>query len=320
MRHHLEYALVLVIRGLVRLLPRQASLGLGAGLGTLFYHLHGSRRELALANLRAAFPSRTEAECRAILRSTFQHCGRHVIELLNFYVMSTHEMTRLLEVQGGEHVEQAMAGGKGMVFFSGHFGYWELQVMGQAVLYAPIVMIVRTLDNPLLERLIERIRTRVGTRVVPRQGAIRGLLRGLIERAPVAMMIDQHIHDRSAVTVDFFNRPAATTSAVAMLALRTGALVIPVFALPLPGGRYRLVYEAPVEPPADDDPDPVRTYTQRCTDVLEMYVRRYPELWLWMHRRWRDDAEEVSDNVDRSTGSPTADTLPEPAARKDSLP
>ena len=92
-------------------------------------------------------------------------------------------------------------------------------------------------------------------------------------------------------------RPAATTSAVAMLALRTGAPVIPVFALPLEGGRYRLVYEAPVEPPADDDPDPVHTYTQRCTDVLEMYVRRYPELWLWMHRRWRADADGVEEEV-----------------------
>lgn len=293
MRHQLEYLAVLAVWGIVRLLPRRGTLAFGSGLGTLFYYLQPRRRRLGMVNLQLAFPSRSEAECRVILRSTFQHFGRHVIELFNFYVMSTDEMTRLLEVQGAEHVEQAMAGGKGMVYFSGHFGYWELQVIGQAVLFTPIVIIVRTLDNPLLERLIERIRTRVGTRVVPRQGAIRGLLRGLMEKRPVALMIDQHMHDRSAVTVDFFNRPASTTSAVAMLALRTGVPVIPVFALPLGGGRYRLVYEPPVEPPADDDPDPVRTYTQRCTDVLEMYVRRYPELWLWMHRRWRVDDERA---------------------------
>ena len=84
--------------------------------------------------------------------------------------------------------------------------------------------------------------------------------------------------------------PASTTSAIAALALRTGAPIIPVFALPMPRGRYRLVYEPPVEPPGPDDPDPVRTYTQRCTDVLEEYVRRYPHLWLWMHRRWRAPA------------------------------
>ena len=159
--------------------------------------------------------------------------------------------------------------------------------MVHAVLFAPVVLVARTLDNPLLDRLLGRIRERVGTRVLPRQGAVRGLLRALRGGASVAMMIDQHMHDRSAVTVAFFDRPAATTSVVAALALRTGAPVIPVFALPLPGGRYRLVYEQAVEPPPADDPDRVRAYTQRCTDVLERYVRRHPDLWLWMHRRWR---------------------------------
>jgi len=89
--------------------------------------------------------------------------------------------------------------------------------------------------------------------------------------------------------VEFFERRAATTSAVAALALRTGAPVVPVFALPLPKGRYRLIYEHPVEPPSADSEDAIREFTQRCTDVLEMYVRRHPDLWLWMHRRWRDD-------------------------------
>jgi KDO2-lipid IV(A) lauroyltransferase len=95
--------------------------------------------------------------------------------------------------------------------------------------------------------------------------------------------------------VDFFNRPAATTSAVAALALRTGAPVIPVFALPMPGGRFRMIYEHAVDPPAAGDPDALRDFTQRCTDVLEMYVRRYPGVWLWMHRRWRDVAPAAGD-------------------------
>ena len=110
----------------------------------------------------------------------------------------------------------------------------------------------------------------------------------LIWSRGVAVLIDQHTLSRDAIYVDFFERPAATTSAVAALALRTGAPILPVFALPLPGGRYRMIYEHAVEPPPPDHPDPVRELTQRCTDVLEMYVRRYPELWLWMHRRWRE--------------------------------
>jgi KDO2-lipid IV(A) lauroyltransferase len=110
------------------------------------------------------------------------------------------------------------------------------------------------------------------------------------------------------VYVDFFDRPAATTSALAALALRTGAPVIPVFALPLPGGRYRFVYERPVPPPREDSPDAVREFTQRCTDVLEMYVRRDPALWLWMHRRWRDRDPRLADEAAGSDDALTAAT------------
>jgi KDO2-lipid IV(A) lauroyltransferase len=119
---------------------------------------------------------------------------------------------------------------------------------------------------------------------------LRRVFRTLERNQAVAFLIDQHIQSSDAVYVDFFSRPAATTSALAALAIRTRAPVIPVFGLPLPGGRYRFIYEHPVEPPAADDPEAIRAFTQRCTDVLEMYVRRYPELWLWMHRRWRDVA------------------------------
>jgi len=289
-RYWLENVAVACLSVVMRVIPRRTGLALGAALGHLFYLLHGCRRQLAVDNLRAAFPSRTEAECKAVLWATFGHLGRQVVELFNVEVMTGAEMMELVEVEGEERVEQARARGKGVLYYTGHFGYWELLVMDHSLRFTPLVVVARTLDNPLLDRMLERIRTRVGTRVVPRQGAIRGLLRALLDCGSVGVMIDQHAQDRSAVMVDFFNRPAATTSAIATLALRTGAPVIPAFGLPLPGGRYRMVYEAPIKPPADDDPDPVLTYTQRCTDVLEMYVRRYPELWLWMHRRWRTSA------------------------------
>ena len=313
LRHRVENAAMRCLSIVVRVAPRQTGLTLGAALGHLFYLLHGRRRQLAVDNLRAAFPSRTEDDCKAVLRATFGHLGRQVVELLNVEMMSGTEIMELVEVEGEERVEQARAQGKGVMYYTGHFGYWELLVMDHSFRFTPLVVVARTLDNPMLDHMLERIRTRVGTRVVPRQGAIRGLLRALLDRGSVGVMIDQHIQDRSAVMVDFFNRPAATTSAIATLALRTGAPVIPAFGLPLPGGRYRMVYEAPIKPPADDDPDPVRTYTQRCTDVLEMYVRRYPELWLWMHRRWRTPAS-AADNTPGA--SPTEGVS---AAQEDAL-
>jgi KDO2-lipid IV(A) lauroyltransferase len=184
-------------------------------------------------------------------------------------------------------VAAAHALNRGVLLFTGHFGFWEINALVHALRLHPMAVLARPLDNPLLHGLLERVRGLTGNSVIYRKGALRRVLRALAANQAVALLIDQHIHT-NAVPVDFFNRPAATTTALAALALRTGAPVIPVFALPLPGGRFRMVYEHAVEPPPPDDPDAIRQFTQRCTDVLEMYVRRYPGLWLWMHRRWRD--------------------------------
>src|SRR5207249_11632584 len=122
----------------------------------------------------------------------------------------------------------------------------------------------------------------------------RRVLRMQQELQRVAVLTAHQFQTRDAIYVAFFERPAATSSAVAALALRAGAPVVPVFALPIGGGRYRMIYEHPIEPPPSDAEDAIREFTQRCTDVLEMYVRRHPDLWLWMHRRWRDDSAAVS--------------------------
>ena len=303
-RHRLEYLVVLGARLVARLMPRRWLATAGAGMGAIFHGLDGRRRRTALENVRAAFPMRTDDECRKIVRGAFANLGHHVFALLRFDTMSVEQMMDLVEFEGEERVEQALAAGRGVMFYSGHFGFWELQIMVHAARFEPVIMVARTLSNPLLEAMVERVRSRVGTRVIPRQGAVRGLLRGLLGHRSVGMMIDQHMHDRSAVTVEFFNRPAATTSSIAALALRTRVPVIPVFALPLPGGRYRMIYETPVDPPDPESPEAVQVLTQRCTDVLEMYVRRHPELWLWMHRRWRADeavgtASHPSSGADR---------------------
>jgi KDO2-lipid IV(A) lauroyltransferase len=174
-----------------------------------------------------------------------------------------------------------------MIFVGGHIGYWEQQGIEHAVSWKPISLMVRPLDNPALHDLLEHIRTRTGNSVIYRQGSVRKVLRALADNRGVAILIDQHLHASEAVYVDFFGRPAATTSIVGTLVHRTGAAAVPVFGLPLPGGRYRFVYGAPVAPPVDDTAQAIQAFTQRCTDVIEAYVRKYPDLWLWMHRRWR---------------------------------
>jgi len=276
----------------VRLMPRVVVRACGTALGLAFYTVDGAHRRIALRNLETAFPSRPESERRAIARAAFGHFGRLLFELLRFATLTPEEMLARVEVDGAERSRAAYAQGKGVLFVTGHFGFWELQAMVHAVQVEPVSILARALDNPYLNRLLEDIRQRTGNTVIYRRETIRRVLRTLHAGHGVAMLIDQHIMSRDAIYVDFFERPAATTSAVAALALRTGAPVVPVFALPIDGGRFRMIYEHPVDPPHADSADAIHQFTQRCTDVLEMYVRRHPELWLWMHRRWRDDVPE----------------------------
>jgi len=293
-RYRMEYAAVLLVRAIVRLLPDAGGHGLGTFIGWCFYAGDPAHRRLAIRQLRAAFPVRTERECRAIARATFAHFGRLLVVLLKFSTLTREQIRARVEFDGDERVRLALAAGKGALLFSGHFGYWELQGIAHPLALPPMSVLARPLDNPYLHRLLEQARRATGNHVIYRRGAVRRILRALEADECVATMIDQHIQPADAVIVEFFNRPAATTAALATLALRTGAPLIPVFALPLPGGRYRLIYEHPVELPPPDAADPVRELTQRCTDVLEMYVRRHPHLWLWMHRRWRDaDADQT---------------------------
>jgi len=308
MRYRLELALARIVNAVVRVLPMTVVRACGGGLGHAVYFVNGFHRRIALTNLASAFPTRSPAERRAIARAMFAHFGRLLLELIKFGTLSEAQMLARIESDGEERVLQAYQQGRGVLFFTGHFGYWEMQAIAQPLRVRPVSVLARPLDNPYLHEMLERIRTRTGNAVIYRQGAIRKVMRALAANRGVALLIDQHLHSADAVYVDFFDRPAATTSALAALALRTGAPVIPVFALPLPGGRYRFVYERPVPLPREDSPDAVREFTQRCTDVLEMYVRRDPSLWLWMHRRWRDRDPRLADEVAGNDDAVTAAT------------
>jgi KDO2-lipid IV(A) lauroyltransferase len=289
LKDRLEYLAVKTLMVGVRAIPAPLVERAGALLGLLFYTFDRAHRRVAEHNVAAAFPARSPRERRVIVRGAFAHFGRLLFALLKFSTLSPEALLARVEFEGEERVRLAHAKGKGVLFVTGHFGFWELQAMVHALRLGPMAVLARSLDNRPLNDLLETMRTRTGNSVVYRRGAMRRVMRLLQAGQGVGVLIDQHVQSPDAIYVSFFDRPAATTPAVAALALRTGAPVVPLFALPLGGLRYRLVYEAPVEPPVAASPDPVHEFTQRCTDVLEMYVRRHPELWLWMHRRWRDN-------------------------------
>ncbi len=252
MRHRLEYLAVRALVACLRVLPAPLIERAGALLGLAVYTFDRPHRRIAQRNVAAAFPVRSAAEQSVIVRGAFAHFGRLLFELLKFSTLTPGAMLARVEFEGEERVRQAYAQGKGVLFVTGHFGFWELQAMVHALRLRPMAVVARALDNRALNDLLERIRTRTGNTVIYRQGTIRRVLRLLHAGEGVGILIDQHIQSRDAIYVDFFDRPAATTSVVAALALRTGAPVVPLFALPLGGGRYRMIYEHPVQPPPEE--------------------------------------------------------------------
>jgi KDO2-lipid IV(A) lauroyltransferase len=296
-KHWAEYVAVRAFIAAVRVMPEPLVDRCGAFLGAAFYAFDRAHRRVAEENVAAAFSARSPRERRLIVRSAFAHFGRLLFAMLKFSTLRPEAMLARVEFEGEERVRAAYAHGKGVLFVTGHFGFWELQAMVHALRLQPMAVVARALDNHHLNALLERIRTRTGNTVIYRQGTIRRILRLLQAGQGVGILIDQHVLSRDAIYVNFLGRPAATTSAVAALALRTGARVVPLFALPIGNGRYRMIYEPPVEPPPEAAEDAIHEFTQRCSDVLEVYVRRHPELWLWMHRRWRDNGAPAADDM-----------------------
>jgi len=313
LRHRLEYALVASVAWTIGWLPWGVVHVAGRTLGLAFYLFDAAHRRVATQNLERAFPARTAPECSAIARAVFRHFGAMLFELLKFSRLAPQQMLERVEFEGADRARQAYQAGRGVFLLTGHFGCWEVNGLVHALHLEPIGVMARALDNPYLNDMLERVRGRTGNRVIYRRGGIRRTLRALEAGQGVAILIDQHIHGPDAIRVDFFNRPAATTTALAALTARTGAVVLPVFAIPTAPGRYRIIYEHAVQPPAGDSPEALREFTQRCTDVLEMYVRRYPDLWLWMHRRWRD-ADNAAEDVKGMFPAASAEADQEPQA------
>ena len=285
----LEYVPIRIASILLRLVPRRAALGLGRLAGRVACALDGRHRRVAMENLRIAFgDSLAEKERRALVRRVFAHFGMTAVDCLMMGRLGPGDMDRLIEYEGVEHLRKAFLKGKGVLAFSGHLGNWEMIALMQGWVGYPLAVVSRPLDNPLLEDLLRSLRTASGNEVIHKRNAIRGILRALRNGWCVALIIDQDSRGTEHVFVDFFGRPTATITTLGLLALRTGAPILPAFGIPAPGGRYKITYlpEVEVEITGDREAD-VKAITQACTRIIEDWVRRHPECWLWMHRRWK---------------------------------
>ena len=288
-RNRIEAALVWVLLSLLRPWPRRFRIGVGHLIGLSLYFMSSRLRKMALANLDRAFgDSRSRKEKIRIARGSFQHLGHLLCDVLAFYEVDPQRLEELTVFEGFEHVKRAYEQGKGVYFFSGHYGNWEMVALIHGYQGFPLAVVARPLDNPHLEKMLFGFRTLSGNQVIHKQGAAREVLRAIRKGSGVAIMIDQNVRGEQGIFVDFFGSPASTTPALATLALKTESPIIPAFGIPLPDGRYRIRYLPPLEfERTGDTKADILSLTQRCTRVIEDAIRAEPEFWVWMHRRWR---------------------------------
>lgn len=289
LRDRVELGTYVAFRTLLRVLPLSLADALGRGLGRLYRFVDRRRRRLVARNLALAFPEKTAAEREAISREVFAHFGAIAADLVRSEAAPVEALLARVEVEGLEHARAAAASGRGVFFATPHLGNWEWANLVTGANGLPVTIVARPLDNPLLDVRLTALRERTGGHVVSKRDAARTILRALRSGAVVGILGDQRARPPDAVLAPFFGRPAWTTTAIARLADRTGALILPVVCLRVGPGRYRLTYSEPIDPAAlPVEEREVSRLTARVTALIESQVRAAPGQWLWLHDRWKD--------------------------------
>lgn len=296
-RDRAELVLFRAGAALFSVLPAAARQALGRRLGRLSLVFMPSRRRILRENLTQAFPEKSPDEIAGLGLASAEWVGAAFVDFLDGSRLSADALRARIRLAGEEHFARARARGRGVFLLSAHIGGWELGAIRAGLVADPIAPVVRPLDNRLLERELARRRTRLGNRLIAKREAARDILGAMRRGETVAILVDQNVLAREAVFVPFFGRLAATTPALALLQLKTDAAVVPVFTWPEGGGRYCLEFETPIlaeEFAGLPREEAVRAATARYMAVTEAAVRRDPEVWLWMHDRWRTRPAEAS--------------------------
>ncbi len=293
MRRKLEYAVAWPFIKLLGTLPRRWSRAFAIGLAQIFYLLHVRLRRVGMRNLELAFPEKSPAERARILRGEFTSLGRQLAEVCQFPRYTLGNVDQVVVYDGLENYERAFACGKGVLFVTAHFGGWELSAFAHSLHGHWLHIVMRPMDNKYLDRLIQSYRAMHGNRVVPKDDFVRGLLAAMKAGETVGILMDTNMTPPQGVFVDFFGIPACTASGLARIALRTDAAVVPGFTIWDEAiGKYRLRFDPALDliRTGDLEADIVAN-TQLFTKTIEDYVRKYPDQWLWVHRRWKTRPE-----------------------------
>jgi len=279
------------LRGVIRvlgLLPWETACRVGARIGAAGYRPLRIRRDIVEKQIAAAFPEKTPDEVDRIARASWEHLGRTAIEMALLPGLGDRGVLSLVEtVEGWEHVERAMAAGKGIVIVAGHHGNWELLGAYIAARGVPFDVIARGMANPLFDEYVNHLRTTLGMAVVHDSEAVSRTPRALRAGRAVGFVADQGLLGLASTYVTFFGRPAKTPRGAAVFALRFNAPVLFVDGLRLPDGKYRIIIEPLEAVRTGSRETDVDAIVIRFTEILEKWVRLVPEQYFWHHRRWK---------------------------------
>jgi Kdo2-lipid IVA lauroyltransferase/acyltransferase len=286
-RHWFEYRILVSAVFVLNRLPLGAVLAFADALGWTAFAIVRIRRRVALDNLRIAFPEKTEAERAAIGLKSYQNFAKMVFEYSRFPVLKKEDVLSLCTVYGGEDIDRVLAGGKGAVMVAGHFGNWELMGAALALMGYPMHFLVGEQHNKRVDDMMNRNRERMGVGIIHMGVAVRGVIKALRGNGFVALLSDQDAR-KEGMFVDFFGRPSSTHQGPAVFALKMGSPVVFGSAVRLDGGRMRIELEVlRFDDLKEVNPENIRTVTQAYTHLLEQAIRRHPDHWFWMHRRWK---------------------------------
>lgn len=271
-------------------LPARIGLWLGRRIGDLAWVLLRRRRAVVVENLARAFGGeRASSGLTRVGRACFEHLGMNLVEACVFFFRSPSVLLSRVEMRGVSHLDAAAARGRGVLLLTAHYGNWELLAASHALTRFALSVVVRPLDHPLLDRVVERFRERSGVELITRRRGLREIIDALRRGRMVGILLDQNASRGTGVFAPFFGVPAATSKSLAVISLRTGAPVVPVFIRRQPDGRHQVEIEPALPAPADGD---VVSYTASFNRAIETAIRRAPDQWFWLHRRWKRRPEE----------------------------
>lgn len=293
LRQKLEYGVLRAILGAMGALPRTWARAVGAAFGWLVWALMGRLRRVGLRNLEMAFPEKTDAERERILRGVYRSLGWQMGEFCKMSGYTAEQASQFVRYDGLENYLAARAKGKGVLVLTAHLGAWELSSFYHSLMGYPMSLVIRRLDNPLVDTLVNDVRSLHGNRVIHKDDFARGLLTAMHRGETVGILMDTNMTPPQGVFVPFFGIEACTASGLARVAMKSGAAVLPGFLVWEESEQKYVLRFGPelVLVRSSDAASDIVANTALFAATTEAYIRRYPEQWLWVHRRWKTRPE-----------------------------